>query len=77
MTTPTGESVAILFNNIYQLQLGCHPVAVVIIHVYKILNWLLINLSREGYMRSMQGQLGIFGTISAFAYRHRETKKNL
>jgi len=25
-------------NNIYLLQLGCHPVAVVILHVYKILN---------------------------------------
>ena len=40
-------------NNIYLLQLGCNPVAVVILHVYKILNWLLISLSREGYMRSM------------------------
>ena len=28
-------------------------------------------------MRSMQWQLGILGTIPAFAYRHRETKKNL
>ena len=28
-------------------------------------------------MRSMQQQLVVFGTISAFAYRHRETKKNL
>ena len=28
-------------------------------------------------MRSMQWQLGILRTISAFAYRHRETKKNL
>ena len=28
-------------------------------------------------MRSMQQQLGVLGTISAFAYRHRETKKNL
>jgi len=26
---------------------------VVILHVYKTWNWLLINLSREGYMRSM------------------------
>ena len=40
-------------NNIYLLQLGCHPVAVVILHVYKTLYWLLLNLSREGYMRSM------------------------
>jgi len=31
----------------------CNPVAVVILHVYNILNWLLLNLSREGYMRSM------------------------
>ena len=28
-------------------------------------------------MRSMQWQLGILGTITAFAYRHRKTKKNL
>ena len=28
-------------------------------------------------MRSMQQQFGALGTISAFAYRHRETKKNL
>jgi len=40
-------------NNIYLLQLGCYPVAVVILHVNKTRNWLLINLSREGYMRSM------------------------
>jgi len=35
-------------NNMYLLQLGCHLVAVVILHVYKIGNWLLLNLSREG-----------------------------
>ena len=28
---------------------------------------LLLNLRREGYMRSMQWQLGMLGTISAFA----------
>jgi len=28
-------------------------------------------------MRSMQWQLGVLGTISAFAYRKRKTKKNL
>ena len=37
----------------YLLQLSCYPVAVVILHVYETWNWLLINLSREGYMRSM------------------------
>jgi len=37
----------------YLLQLVCHPVAVVILHVYKTRNWLLVNLSLEGYMRSM------------------------
>ena len=37
----------------YLLQLSYHPVAVVILHVYKTWNWLLINLSLEGYMRSM------------------------
>jgi len=40
-------------NNIYLLQLCCHPVAVVNLHVNKTWNWLLLNLSREGYMRSM------------------------
>jgi len=28
-------------------------------------------------MRGMKWQLGVLGTISAFAFRHRETKKNL
>jgi len=28
-------------------------------------------------MKSMQKQHGVLGTISSFAYRHRETKKNL
>ena len=28
-------------------------------------------------MKSMQQQFGILGTISPFAYRYRETKKNL
>ena len=28
-------------------------------------------------MRSMQWQLGILGTISAFAYRHEETTCNI
>ena len=61
----------------YLLQLGCNPVAVVMLHVYKTWNWLLLNLSWEGYMRSVYWQLGVLGTISAFAFRHRETKKNL
>jgi len=39
-------------NNIYYLQLGCYPVAMVILHVYKTRNRLLLNLSREGYVRS-------------------------
>ena len=34
-----------------------------------------LDLSQEGYMRSMQWQLGMLGAVSAFAYRHRETKK--
>jgi len=28
-------------NNIYLLQSDCHPVAVVILHVYRTWNWLL------------------------------------
>jgi len=40
-------------NNIYLLQLGFRPGAVVILHVNKTWNWLLLNLSRQGYMRSM------------------------
>ena len=45
--------IATINNNIYLLQLGCNPVAVVILHVYKTWNCLVLNLSREGYMRSM------------------------
>jgi len=41
------------YSNIYLLQLGCYPVAVVILHVNKTLNWLLLILRREGHMRSM------------------------
>jgi len=41
------------YNNIYLLQLGCYPVAVVILHVNKTWNLLLLNLSREDYMKSM------------------------
>ena len=33
-------------NNIYKLQFGCHPVAVVILHVNKTWNSLLLDLSR-------------------------------
>ena len=40
-------------DNIYLLQLGCHPVTVVILHVNKTWNWLLLNLIPEGHMRSM------------------------
>jgi hypothetical protein len=40
-------------NNIYLLQLGCHLVAVVISHVQRERNRLLLNLSWEGYMKSM------------------------
>jgi len=36
------------YNNIYLLQLGCHPVAVVILHVNKTWNWLQLHLSQEG-----------------------------
>jgi len=50
-TLHTGDDDDYDDNN--KLQLGCHPVAVVILHAYKIRNWLLLNLSREGYIRSM------------------------
>jgi len=43
-------------NNIYLLQLGCNPVAVVILHVYKTWNWLLLNLS---------------GTTGSYLLQHR------
>ena len=68
------QKYSVSYNNIYLLQLGCYPVSAVILHVYKTWNWLLLNLSRQGYMRSMYWQLGILGTVSAFAFRHRETK---
>ena len=71
------EKCLIIIINNNKLQLGCPPVAVVVLCVYKIWNWLLLNFSREGYMRSTEWQLGMLGTVSAFVYRHRETKKNL
>ena len=40
-------------NNNNQQSPSCHPVAVIILHVYKIWNLFLINLSREDYMRGM------------------------
>jgi len=41
-------------NNIYLLQLGCHPLTVVILHVNKHeIGYYVLNLIREGYMRSM------------------------
>jgi len=76
-SSPKFHFIIIIIIFIYLLQLGCYPVAVVILHVNKTWNCLLLNLSREGYMRSMKWQLGILGTISAFAFRHRETEKNL
>ena len=48
-----GECNMTYNNNNNELQFVCRPVAVVILHVYKIRNWLLINLSRDGYMRRM------------------------
>ena len=47
------EIQIVFFFFIYLLQLGCYPVAVVILHVNKTWNWLLLDLSQEGYMRSM------------------------
>jgi hypothetical protein len=44
------------------MQFGFHPLAVVILHVYNYEIGLLLNLRPEGYMRSMQWQLGAFGT---------------
>ena len=65
-------------NNSNKLQLGCHPVAVVILHVHKYEEEKKVeNLNPEGCMRGMYQQLGNLGTISAFACRHRETEKNL
>ena len=55
--------------------MGCRPVAMVIMHVHKCERRIYENLSREGHKRSMQWQLGVLGTITAFAYRHRETEK--
>ena len=50
-------TIIIIIITIIIYCLSCHPVAVVILHVYKILNWLLINLCREGYMKSLKWQL--------------------
>jgi len=53
MNPSSGIAIGHNNNNIYLLQLGCYPVAVVILHVNKTWNSLLLNSSREGYMRSM------------------------
>jgi len=45
--------IFIFYIFIYLLQLGCYPVAVIILHVNKIRNWLLLDLSRDGYVRSI------------------------
>jgi hypothetical protein len=37
--------------------MGWYPVAVVILHVYRMWHRLLLNLSREGYMRSREGYM--------------------
>ena len=50
---PTLRNTLSYYNNIYLLQLGCYKVAVVVLHVNKTRNWLILNFSREGYMRSM------------------------
>jgi len=42
---------------IYLLQLSCYPVSVVILHVNKTWNWLLLDLSQEGYMSACSGNL--------------------
>ena len=47
------ENLRVFNNNNNKLQLGCCPVAVVILNVYRIWNLLLIHLSRKGYIRSM------------------------
>jgi len=61
MEDPTGSILRyfriLYIYIIYLLQLGCYPVAVVVLHVNKTLNWLLQNLSREGYMKACSGNL--------------------
>jgi len=44
-------------NNIYLLQLGCNPVAVVNLHVYKTRNWLLLKSVPSVRMLPPQGVL--------------------
>jgi len=52
----TGTALGNNNNNnifIYLLQLCFYPVVVFIVNVNRTRNWLLLNLSPEGYMRSM------------------------
>ena len=44
-------------NIIYLLQLGFNPVAVVILHVYKTWNWLLLNLVGRATWEACSGNL--------------------
>jgi len=39
------------------MQLGCHPVAAVILHVYNIWNWLLLNLIGRATWEACSGNL--------------------
>ena len=48
--------------------------AVVILHVYKTWNWLLLNLSREGYMRSMEWQGSIWSLMEFLSVPDKSCK---
>ena len=63
-------------NNIYLLQLGCNPVAVVVTCIQNM-KWVTTKFKSGELHEKHVVAIGILGTISAFAFRYRETKKNL
>ena len=71
--THTYIYIYIYIYSIYLLQLSCHAVAVVILHVCKMWNWLLLNLSGERATWATWN----FGNQLSICLQTQETKKNL
>ena len=57
--------------------MGCHPVAVVILHVHKYEKKVTRKFKSGGLHEKHVVATWKLGNHLAFAYRHRENKKNL
>jgi len=61
-----------MYKHIYR-----NIIIIIIIIIIINCNWVVTRWQWLFCMHTKCEKLGILGTISAFAYRHRETKKNL